>query len=47
VTLSVPVLLLIVAGVLAFADLVRSEARSLSAWGVLLTVIALLWGPRL
>lgn len=37
-------LLLIVAGVLAAVELVRSEGRSLLAWAVLLVVVALLWG---
>jgi drug/metabolite transporter superfamily protein YnfA len=47
VSVSVPIVLLIIAALLAFADLVRSDARSLTAWGVMAIVASLLWGPRL
>jgi drug/metabolite transporter superfamily protein YnfA len=44
--MTVSVVLLVIAALLAFVELVQTQARSLPAWGVMLIVAALLWGPR-
>jgi hypothetical protein len=41
---SVPVLLFIVALVLALADEIQARGTSLTAWAVVVLAIALLWG---
>jgi hypothetical protein len=42
--MSVPTILVLVAGVLAVIEAVRSKGQSLVAWAVLLIAIALVWG---
>ena len=42
--MSIPLLLFIVALVLALVDLIRSRGQALTGWAVVLIAIGLLWG---
>lgn len=41
--MNVTTLLIVIAGLLAFLDLVRSEGRNLTAWAILALCVALVW----